>query len=205
MLTVSRAETFGWEAAIRGMRNPKNSWNKSDSFFINGELSIGPNDMGLMHRLFRAGTEHRKFLQMIHIQMDVTGPLYWWKEADTYRFVVKNSCSTMHKITAKPLSLSDFSAEHLTTESRNILISSIATMNAYRDLCIENPRDKSAWWQIIQLLPTSYNQKRTLDFNYETAVNIIRQRSGHKLDEWHQFVTALRKLPYMEAILEEAE
>lgn len=197
MISVTNPEVFGWKAAIRGMRNPMNSWDKSDSFEEDGDFIIGPNDMKLMWQLIRSGAEHRKFLRMIHAQMDVTAPLYWWKEFDTYKVgTVANSCSTMHKIHSKVFVLDDFSHEHLTGKSLEILQSTIDRLNFCREVYLKD-KDKDLWWQMIQLLPSSYNQKRTIDMNYEVCRIIIHQRTGHKLDEWNQFVDALKNLDYM--------
>lgn len=205
MIKIENVETWGFKHAVRGMRNPMNSWSKSDSdydVYDNTKFIVGENDLDLMHRLFVGGTEHRKFMRMLHISMDVTAPLYWWKEYDTYKVAtVANSCSTMHKIHAKEFTLDDFSHEHLTPVSMDYLNMTIGQLNVARDYFIST-KDKTAWWQMIQLLPSSYNQKRTLDFNYETAVTIIRQRTGHKLDEWHRFVDTLWDLPYMREIVE---
>ena len=205
MIKIENVETWGFKHAVRGMRNPMNSWSKSDSdydVYDNTKFIVGENDLDLMHRLFVAGTEHRKYMRMLHISLDVTAPLYWWKEYDTYKVsTVANSCSTMHKIHAKEFTLDDFSTDHLTSVSTVYLNMTINQLNVARDYFIST-KDKSAWWQMIQLLPSSYNQKRTLDFNYETAVQIIRQRTGHKLDEWHVFVDALWDLPYMREIVE---
>ena len=197
MISVTNPEVFGWKAAIRGMRNPMNSWDKSDSFEDQGDFIIGPNDMKLMWQLIRSGAEHRKFLRMIHAQMDVTAPLYWWKEFDTYKVgTVANSCSTMHKIHSKVFVLDDFSHEHLTGKSLEVLQSTIDRLNFCREVYLKD-KDKDLWWQMIQLLPSSYNQKRTIDLNYEVCHIIIHQRTGHKLDEWNQFVDALKNLDYM--------
>lgn len=197
MISVTNPEVFGWKAAIRGMRNPMNSWDKSDSFEDQGDFIIGPNDMKLMWQLIRSGAEHRKFLRMIHAQMDVTAPLYWWKEFDTYKVgTVANSCSTMHKIHSKVFVLDDFSHEHLTGKSLEVLHTTIDRLNFCREVYLKD-KDKDLWWQMIQLLPSSYNQKRTIDMNYEVCRIIIHQRTGHKLDEWNQFVDALKNLDYM--------
>jgi hypothetical protein len=174
-----------------------NSWDKSDSFEDQGDFIIGPNDMKLMWQLIRSGAEHRKFLRMIHAQMDVTAPLYWWNEFDTYKVgTVANSCSTMHKIHSKVFVLDDFSHEHLTGKSLEILQSTIDRLNFCREVYLKD-KDKDLWWQMIQLLPSSYNQKRTIDMNYEVCRIIIHQRNGHKLDEWNQFVDTLNNLDYM--------
>ena len=203
MISIENIEVFGWQAAIRGMRNPMNSWNKLDSEFKTIIPAIGDNDMNLMKRLIKGGTEHRKFLRMIHVQMDITASLYWWKEYDTYKVgTVANSCSTMHKIHAKEFELSDFSHEHMSAGSDDVLEIIIHCLNGNRRKFLET-KDKSYWWQMIQLLPSSYNQCRTIDFNYETAMNIIRQRTGHKLDEWNRFVDVLKNLPYMKDMIED--
>ena len=202
MIKIEAVDVWGFKHAVRGMRNPMNSWNKSDSYFRSDtSWGLGSADLDLMHRLFISGTEHRKFLRCLHIGLDVVAPLYWWKEYDTYKIsTVANSCSTMHKIHSKEFTLDDFSYEHLCELSIADLNRTIETLNKCRQLFIET-KDKKYWWQMIQLLPSSYNQKRTLDFNYETAVQIIRQRTGHKLDEWHTFVDVLWDLPYMREIV----
>ena len=203
MIKIEAVDVWGFKHAVRGMRNPMNSWDKSDSVFDTGDyVIIRPNDLDLMRRLYKGGTEHRKFMRMIHVSMDVTAPLYWWKEYDTYKVsTVANSCSTMHKIHAKEFTLEDFSHEHLNDDvSCKAFLQMIEALNFNRDMFLET-KDKKWWWNMIQLLPSSYNQKRTLDFNYETAVQIIRQRTGHKLDEWHTFVDVLWDLPYMREIV----
>lgn len=219
MIKIEHIEVNGWEPAIRGMRNPMNSWDKSDSGWVDGAFLLGPNDIDLMHRLYVGGSEHRKFMRMLNLTMDITAPLYWWKEFDTYKIgTVANSCSTMHKIHAKPFELNDFSWEHLLNtgcdlfelkwgkdfsamvQPQHFLIEYIIpVLNVCREKYLET-KDKNYWWQMIQLLPTSYNQRRTVMMNYEVADNIIRQRSGHKLDEWHELVDVLRDLPYMHEI-----
>lgn len=210
----------GIDHAIRGMRNPMNSWNKSDSCWKDSELnpiyhddfndgvtaySIGENDKDLMKRLFKGGTEHRKYLRMIQVYVDITAPLYWWKEFDTYKIgTVCNSCSTMHKIHSKEFTLDDFSHEHLSCgEYGNVEMMKcvIDCLNVAREKFIET-KDKSEWWQMIQLLPSSYNQKRTVMLNYEVVVNIINQRKNHKLDEWHQLVDEFKQLPMIEYLME---
>ena len=203
MIEIRKPETFGWEGAIRGMRNPMNSWKRSDSkwseIFIGFEL--GENDLDLCAKLISAGPEHRKFLRMIRVQMDITAPLYWWKEFDTYKVgTVANSCSTMHRIHAKEFSLEDFSTEHLTDESIEMLEKVILWLNGDRREFIRT-KNKLYWWQMIQLLPSSYNQKRTVDLNYETLMVIYKQRKNHKLDEWRTFCEAIKCLPYMEDFL----
>lgn len=200
MIDVSKVEVMGIEGAIRGMRNPKNSWSLSDS---DGEF-LGENDMRLCTRLSRAGTEHRKFMRMIHVQMDVVAPLYWWKEFDTYKVgTVSNSCSTMHKLASKPITLKDFSIDDFEGEFKggNLSLSDcfenvVADCEMYRQKYLET-EDKRYWKAMIQLLPCSYNQRRTIDFNYEVALNILHQRQSHKLDEWRKFCDELLKLPYM--------
>ena len=210
----------GVDHAIRGMRNPMNSWNKSDSCWKDSELnpvyhddfndgvtaySIGENDKDLMKRLFKGGTEHRKYLRMIQVYVDITAPLYWWKEFDTYKIgTVCNSCSTMHKIHSKEFKLDDFSHEHLSCgEYGNVEMMKcvIDCLNVAREKFIET-KDKSEWWQMIQLLPSSYNQKRTVMLNYEVVVNIINQRKNHKLDEWHQLVDEFKQLPMIKYLME---
>lgn len=203
MIKVEHMEVWGFSHAIRGMRNPMNSWAKSDSKpGPDGKFQIGPNDMGLMQRLYRGGTEHRKYLRQIFVAMDITAPLYWWKEFDTYKIgTVANSTSTMHKIATKEFEMSDFSTEHLRTdtEMRQVL----AWLNHYRESYLAT-KDKADWWALIQLLPESYHQTRTVTMNYENVLNIIRQRTHHKLDEWNQFVTMLWDLPYLREITEKS-
>ena len=240
MLKIENFEVLGWEHAIRGMRNPMNSWDKSDSnFFDDSEghvcnicqgrgsmslIEIGPNDYALMKNLRNAGTDHRKFMRMITVYLDVTAPLYFWKEFDTYKVgTVANSCSTMHKIHAKEFTLEDFSCEHL-LESKDvdlpnnsccnwnwnwegcriiapidILEETISMLNKARKMFLET-KDKKYWWQMIQLLPTSYNQKRTVMLNYEVLANIYKSRRHHRLDEWHTLCDWVSELPYSELI-----
>ena len=200
MLEISNVEVFGWNAAIRGMRNPKNSWNLSDTDFDDGKPCLGENDTKLMQNLRKAGSDHRKYLRMIVVQMDILAPLYWWKEFDTYKVgTVANSCSTMHKIHAKEFTLDDFSYEHLHDEAYDALMGVIYTLNDFRRRFIEH-KDKEDWWQMIQLLPTSYNQKRTVQINYETLLNIYNSRAGHKLDEWQTLRDFIETLPYFKMI-----
>ena len=214
MIKFENTEEMGWEAAIRGMRNPMNSWEKSDSRICLDyssfedvdyrwvDIDLGPNDLDLMKRLRNAGTDHRKFMRMITVYVDITAPLYWWKEFDTYKVgTVANSCSTMHKIAAKEFTLEDFSIEHLLGYSKNRFYGIIDDLNYYRNLYLNGglldfkkeiygdpekvePKDKRIWWQMIQLLPSSYNQKRTVMMNYEVLANIYKSRKNHKLDEW---------------------
>ena len=211
MIKVEAIEVFGIEGAMRGMRNPLNSWDKADTTVSDDILEIGGNDLNLATRLIKAGTEHRKFLRMIHVQMDVIAPLYWWKEADTYKVgTTTNSCSTMHKIAAKEFTLDDFSHEHLIDdqedfENENGQVSSYKDFLYYDVLDVLNKarrqyletKDKKYWWQMIQLLPSSYNQRRTIDMSMETVLNILHQRSHHKLDEWIELCdTMLKQIPY---------
>lgn len=233
MIKFENTEVMGWEAAIRGMRNPMNSWEKSDSGPVANCIRydekgfvctkknrycagfecfcVGPNDIDLMNRLRNSGTDHRKFMRMITVYVDITAPLYWWKEFDTYKIgTVANSCSTMHKIAAKEFTLEDFSHEHLFTEenlryeaepdSLKLLNTIINALNAYRLAYLEEG-DKSIWWQMIQLLPSSYNQRRTVMLNYEVLTSIYKSRKYHKLDEWSVgFMNWIKSLPYSELI-----
>lgn len=260
MIKIEETETYGWEAAIRGMRNPMNSWDKSDSGICYKEVAchscnenrnncaynlehdgfvIGDNDLDLMHRLCAAGSDHRKFMRMIAVSCDITAPLYWWKEFDTYKVgTVANSCSTMHKIQAKEFTLDDFSHEHLeenpdpdsdngrlvaepydtyaddakythfkyatTFWPKDILELTINGLNTYRNAYLET-KDKKYWWQMIQLLPSSYNQKRTVMLNYEVLNNIYTSRRNHKLDEWHDFCDWAKALPHSKLITGRAD
>ena len=230
MLKLEHTEVVGWEAAIRGMRNPHNSWEKSDTKFYDESPEywyedcpdIGPNDLDLMKRLRNAGTDHRKFMRMITVYVTITAPLYWWKEFDTYQVgVVKNSCSTMHKIAAKEFTLEDFSCEHLIDYDLyscdevdepvingaphigcgglQLLNLTINVLNYYRNKYLET-KDKKYWWQMIQLLPSSYNQRRTVMMNYEVLANIYKSRKDHKLDEWRELCKWIEDLPYSELI-----
>ena len=205
MIKVENITYHGWEEAIRGMRNPMNSWEKSDSYkAADDDYSIGPNDYDLMNRLRNAGTDHRKFMRMITVYMDIVAPLYWWKEFDTYKVgTVANSCSTMHTIAAKEFTLEDFSHEHLENSEIHCLIlldRIINVLNFARDMYLET-KSKEWWWHMIQLLPSSYNQRRTVMLNYEVLTNIHKSRMGHKLDEWREFCDIIRKkLPYSELI-----
>ena len=239
MIKFENIEVVGWEHAIRGMRNPKNSWQKSDSYtcyatvgchceeenYINGVchgVTLGENDHDLMMTLRNAGTDHRKFMRMITVYLDITAPLYWWKEFDTYKVgSVANSCSTMHKIHAKEFTLDDFSHEHLLKPKDvdvpdnsccnpnwegcgiiapiDILEETINMLNKAREMFLET-KDKKYWWQMIQLLPSSYNQKRTVMLNYEVLANIYKSRKDHKLDCWRDFCSWIETLPYSELI-----
>ena len=230
MIKVDNIDVYGWESSIRGMRSPMNSWDRSDTEIVDvpetprldyhGNFvemipahkmvvtkriegkweGVGENDIDLMKRLFVGGTEHRKYMRWIIVTMDINAPLYWWKEFDTYRVgVEKNSCSTMHKIHAKEFVMEDFSTEHLEGESIACLNKTIWTLNRARNNFLIT-KDKKYWWQMIQLLPSSYNQRRTVQINYEVVYNIIRQRENHKLDEWREFVEMLKNLPYIKEI-----
>lgn len=241
MLKISDFEVMGWEHAIRGMRNPMNSWEKSDSGYRyysnlthtdmglsdypqnrNDKIEIGPNDLDLMMSLRDAGTDHRKFMRMITVYVDIMAPLYWWKEFDTYKVgTVANSCSTMHKIAAKEFTLEDFSCEHLIDYNLyscnevdepvingashigcggvQLLNLTVNVLNYYRNKYLET-NEKKYWWQMIQLLPSSYNQRRTVMLNYEVLANIYKSRRNHKLDEWHTFCEWIEELPYSELI-----
>ena len=203
MIKIENIDVYGWEAAIRGARNPKNSWHLMDSCYNNGEFEIGENDYDLLRRLTIAGPEHRKWNRMVTVTMDITAPLYWWKEYDTYKVgTVANSCSTMHKIQAKEFTLDDFSHEHLLPVVRERLEEDIEWLNHYRELYNEH-KDKDFWWQMIQMLPASYNQKRTVHLNYEVLGTIYHQRRHHKLDEWVEFCDTIKTLPYSEFITRE--
>ena len=215
-IKIENIQTMGWEGALRGMRNPLNSWGKADSAYASNiertdtniaaygtklnryDFIIGQNDLALCLKLIKAGSEHRKFLRMIHVQMDITAPLYWWKEFDTYKVATtSNSCSTMHRIAVEEFGFEDFSHEHLHWLSKDYLRAIIGALNNCRNEYLNNPADKSLWWQMIQLLPSSYNQRRTIDMSMETVLNILHQRSHHKLDEWIELCdTMLKKIPY---------
>jgi hypothetical protein len=198
MIKFDNIEVSGFKAAIRGMRNPLNSWDKIDSDFKTDTL--GENDYKLALKLVKAGTDHRKFMRMINVTVDITAPLYWWKEADTYKVgTVCNSTSTMHKIHAKKFTLDDFSTDHLMGFSWDRLYDLIAHLNWCREKFIET-KNKDYWWQMIQLLPSSYNQKRTIQLNYEVLANIYKSRRNHKLDEWRDFCIWIKSLPYSEFI-----
>lgn len=218
MLKIENAEVVGWEHAIRGMRNPLNSWEKSDSGYCENYITqeancgfcddkctqgfyIGENDLSLMTRLRNAGTDHRKFMRMLTVYVDITAPLYWWKEFDTYKVgTVANSCSTMHKIHAKEFTLDDFSHEHLMPGALSVLEEVVGFLNFSRRWYQDN-KHKDWWWNMIQLLPASYNQKRTVMLNYEVLANIYKSRKDHKLDEWHTLCDWIKGLPYSELIV----
>ena len=201
MIKLEKTETYGWQAAFRGMRNPFNSWHKSDSYYtVDGDYIIGKDDLALAMKLSKAGSDHRKFLRQIIVSVDITAPFYWWKEYDTYKVgTVANSCSTMHTIHSKEFELSDFSWEDLTEESIYVLEAVIDALNYNRKKYIET-KDKKYWKQLIQLLPTSYEQKRTVTLNYEVLINIYHARKNHKLDEWHTLCAWIENLPLSELI-----
>lgn len=202
MIKIELTEVVGWNAAIRGMRNPMNSWDKSDSIMC-GEFmpEIGVNDLALMKKLIKAGSDHRKFMRQIFVSTDIVAPLYWWKEYDTYKVgTVSNSCSTMHKIHAKEFELDDFSHEHLAPVVIDHLRQTINILNFYRDIYNQD-KSKSAWWQMIQLLPSSYNQRRTVTLTYENLINMYHARKSHKLDEWRTFCEWVEELPYAKELI----
>ena len=223
MIKIEETKTFGWEAAIRGMRNPMNSWDKSDTHESSSYcpsldhwegatedgfyLFVGDDDLDLMRRLCKAGSDHRKFMRMIVVYCDITAPLYWWKEFDTYKVgTVANSCSTMHKIHDKEFTIDDFSNEHILKETFTGLVNPTDLLNGIVDALNQNrnlylqTKDKKYWWQMIQLLPSSYNQKRKVMLNYEVLANMYKSRKSHKLDEWHDFCDWIKTLPYSELI-----
>ena len=203
MIKIEDVDVYGFETAIRGARNPMNSWDRMDSGYNNGEFEIGENDYKLLKNLTIAGPEHRKWNRMITVTMDITAPLYWWKEYDTYKVgTVANSCSTMHKIQAKEFTLDDFSHEHLI--SLKVLNYTISKLNYYRGMYIKT-KDKDYWWGMIQNLPSSFNQKRTVHLNYEVLGTIYHQRRHHKLDEWVEFCDTIKTLPYSEFITRKFE
>ena len=203
MIKIENIDVYGLEAAIRGARNPMNSWNRMDSGYNNGEFEIGENDYKLLKNLTIAGPEHRKWNRMVTVTMDITAPLYWWKEYDTYKVgTVANSCSTMHKIQAKEFTLDNFSYDHLMPLAKSHLEQTIKVLNEYREEYLRS-KNKRYWWQMIQLLPTSYNQKRTVHLNYEVLGTMYKQRRHHKLDEWVEFCDTIKTLPYSEFITRE--
>ena len=217
MIKIEFETTYGWEDAIRGMRNPMNSWKASDSLFsfddLQGyEFCIGENDLALMNKLIKAGTDHSKFMRMITVTCDITAPMYWWKEFDTYKVgTVRNSCSTMHKIHEKEFIIDDFSHDHLTesftdnlgtfckSETETVLKIVINCLNFMREHYLYT-KDKQYWYQMIQLLPSSYNQRSTVQLNYQVLRNMYHSRKNHKLDEWHTFCRWIESLPYSELI-----
>ncbi len=202
MLKTERVSVMNFENALRGMRNPMNSWDKSDSYYDeNGDFVVGEADLGLAGRLAHSGTDHRKYLRQIFVSVDITAPLYWWKEFDTYKVAtVANSTSTMHKIHAKPFSRADFSTDHMDEETLTQFDGVIAYLEALRTKYMEN-KDKRYWYDMIQFLPSSYDQMRTVTLNYETLTNIYYARRNHKLDEWHTFCDMIRALPYADQLI----
>lgn len=216
MIKITETSVFGWESAIRGMRNPMNSWGKSDSYYThieneptlntaNFQYFVGENDLKLMKNLSKAGSDHSKYLRMINVTFDLTAPLYFLKEWDTYKVsTVSNSCSTMHKIHEKEFTLDDFSHEHLVPLALTMLKNTIKVMNVHRSEFIKT-KDKQWWWQMIQLLPSSYNQKRTVQLNYQVLKNMYHARKNHKLDEWREFCKWCETLPYFMEICVEVK
>lgn len=216
MIKIECVDIFGWEATIRGMRNPMNSWGKSDSYWFDEFYIIGPDDLGLATNLANAGHDHGKFLRMLHVQMDITAPLYWWKQADTYKVgTVTNSTSTMHRIHAKEFTLDDFSHEHMGSVAETDLWHTVEALNRFRGVYLYGgtlvdstaniveygPKAKEVWWQMIQLLPSSYNQKRTWDGNYAVLRTMYHSRKNHKLDEWREFCKWVEGLPYAKELI----
>lgn len=202
MIKIERASVMNFDNAMRGARNPMNSWGRYDSYYDeNGNFVFGPNDLDLAKRLCKAGTDHRKFIRMIMVSVDVTAPLYWWKEYDTYKVsTVANSTSTMHKIASKPFEMSDFSVDKMNEEGLKAMESVVQTLESLRLQYLET-KDKDVWYTLIQLLPSSYNQMRTCTLNYETLVNIYFARRNHKLDEWHEYCDFALSLPYFKELL----
>lgn len=206
MMLVENISVFNWEGAIRGARNPMNSWAKSDSKWANGEYVVGENDLNLMKRLVAAGSDERKFMRQILVSLDITAPLYFFKECDTYKVgTTANSCSTMHRIHAKPFELSDFSVERMSGEAGKQLMESIIGYLEHNRKLFNETKDKQYWENIIQILPTSYNQKRTITLNYEVLRNMYHARKHHKLMEWRELCAIIEQLPYSELITMEAK
>lgn len=214
MIKVETIDVWGFQHAIRGMRNPKNSWERSDStiseyvslddtghYTVTPVASLGDNDLSLMRTLYKAGTEHRTYARMIQVSMDIVAPLYWWKEMDRYTVGKSQvSCSTMHKIAAKEFVTDDFSVEHMDDDTHRLFELIVEALNICRNAYLET-KDKQYWWDLIQLLPSSYNQRRTTCMSYETVFKIIKERTGHKLDEWNDFIAVLKNLPYVKEIM----
>ena len=223
MIKIEKPRTYGWMSAIHGMRNPMNSWDKSDSYETHGDYGdqffFGENDLALAKKLAKSGPDHRKFLRQIMVSMDITAPLYWWKEFDTYKVgTVANSCSTMHKIHDKEFTIDDFSHDHLVKDGISLLLRIIDDLNDVRELylnydevagsgdcCEEIICKKDVWWQMIQLLPSSYNQLRTVTMNYENLLNMYRARKDHKLDEWRRFCEVIAELPYFKDFIDKGD
>ena len=202
MIELMRTSVMNFENAIRGARNPLNSWARSDSSYDeNGNYVLGDNDLSLAVRLCKSGSDHRKFVRMIFVSVDINAPLYWWKEYDTYKVgTVANSCSTMHKIHSKPFSLEDMSVDRMDDASKAVMQQVVDRLEALR-LEYNETKDKSLWYSMIQLLPSSYNQMRTCTLNYETLINIYHARRSHKLDEWHVFCEWIESLPYAKELI----
>ena len=202
MIKLERTSVMNLENAMRGARNPMNSWNQMDSFYDeDGNYVLGPNDLGLAKRLRRAGSDHRKYIRQVFVSVDITAPMYWWKEYDTYKVAtVANSTSTMHKIHSKPFSMDDFSCDHMTDGTKKFMETVVAELENIR-LRFKETKSKDDWYDMIQLLPSSYNQMRTCTFNYETLINIYRARKNHKLAEWHTFCDWIETLPYAEQLI----
>lgn len=208
MIKLERTSVMNLENAIRGARNPMNSWNRMDSYYDeDGNYRLGPNDLDLAVRLRKAGSDHRKFVRQIFVSVDITAPIYWWKEYDTYKIAtVANSTSTMHKIHSKPFEMDDFSHDHMTPETLEFMETVVQRLEQIRRKYMEQGKQKEDWYDLIQLLPSSYNQMRTCTFNYETLVNIYYARRNHKLAEWHTFCDWIETLPYArELIIAEAK
>ena len=219
MIKIEKTEIYGWESAIRGMRNPMNSWSRSDSIFSDGNVKVGDNDLKLMNNLSKSGADHAKFMRFVTVTTDIVAPLYWWKEYDTYKVgTVANSCSSMHKILEEEFTRDDFSHEHLVVfqddaipdhgcmDSEYILDEVIESLNFWRHEYLTGyesgvKKDKRAWWQIIQLLPSSYNQKRTVILNYAVLRNMYHARKNHRLDEWIMFCEWIETLPYAKELI----
>ena len=210
MIKVENIDVYGFQHAVKAMRNPMNSWDKSDSEWgaenwCTARFDIGEKDLGLMNRLFKAGVEHRTYARMIYVWMDIEAPLYWWKEMDRYTVgKAQVSTSTMHKIADKEFTLDDFSHEHLSSDAKATLMQVIERLNITRKffMALDGEEAKQYWWDMIQLLPSSYNQKRTICMSYEVMFKIIKERTGHKLDEWNDFVSIIKELPYVKEIME---
>lgn len=202
MITIERTSVMNFENAIRGARNPMNSWNRMDSYYDEaGNFIMGPNDLNLAQRLARAGSDHRKFIRQIFVSVDFTAPLYWWKEYDTYKVAtVANSTSTMHKIASKPFELNDFSHDHMNEKALASLKNTIQVLEELRQEYLET-KDKTVWYSMIQLLPTNYHQMRTCTMNYETLMNIYYARRTHKLEEWHVVCDWIAGLPYAKELI----
>lgn len=202
MIKLERTSVMNMENAIRGARNPMNSWARSDSFYDDqGRYVLGPNDLDLARRLRRAGSDHRKYLRQVFVSVDITAPMYWWKEYDTYKVAtVANSTSTMHKIASKPFDIDDFSHDHMTPSTEKFMGEIVSELEAIRLRYLET-KDKKDWYDMIQLLPSSYHQMRTCSFNYETLINIYYARKDHKLDEWHVFCDWIATLPYAQELI----